>query len=79
MNIRGTIRAEYIKLRRHFREGEICFGLNGSTRGRFLRVVTCAVDLDKLVAVEGSQNHRKPSEDALFTPSIIVQKNKRNP
>lgn len=49
------------------------FVLNTGIRGGFLRVVTCAVDLDNLVVVEGSQNQRKHSADAISTPCIIVQ------
>lgn len=79
MDIRGTIRAEYIKLQRHFREGEICFVVNKGIGGGFLRVAICAVDLDKLVAVEAHKNQRNPSEDDLLTPHIIVQENKQNP
>lgn len=50
--------------------------MNKGIRGVFLKMVTTAIDLDKLVAVEGSQNQRQYSEDAMFTPSIIVLKNK---
>lgn len=42
-------------------------------------VASSAVDLDKLVATEVSHDQRKHFEDAVFTPSIIILKNKQNP
>lgn len=52
--------------------------MNRGIRGGFLKAVISAVDLDKLVAVEGLRNQRKQPEDTVFTTLIVVLKNKQN-